>query len=324
MVFGTKALGFILLLAVVVLWVASSTIIQVLFVEVEYFKPFFLTWFSTSMFSFYLLSLIWKKREFSEVKEIAKTAAPFCIFWFGANYLFNLSLGMTTISSNTILSSTSGVITLVLAVIFLKETPDILKFLAAMLAFGGVSCIALADKDEGRESLIGDFLAFAGAIVYGCYCVLLKKKADKVDMVMFFGCVGILNAFLFSPFFLLLHFTGFETFELPGQLEISVLILNGIFGTVISDLLWALSVRYLNPALCTIGLSLTIPLSLATDNIMYHKVFDGLYFGGGVLILAGFIIMSLFEHKTISTRISNKGLRKLCNEKEDDKELLEV
>jgi solute carrier family 35 protein F5 len=231
---------------------------------------------------------------------------------------------MTTVSSNTILSSTSGVITLVLSVIFLKETPDLLKFFAALCAFGGVSCIALADKDEGRESLIGDFLAFGGAIVYGCYCVLLKKRAEKVDMVMFFGCVGIMNAFVFSPFFLLLHFTGFETFELPNQLEMSVLILNGLFGTVISDLLWALSVRYLNPALCTIGLSLTIPLSLASDNIIYHKVFNGLYFGGGVLILAGFMIMSLFEHKTISAKISNKGLRKLCSEKEDDKELLEV
>ena len=327
MVFQKKALGFLLLLAVVILWVTSSTIIQLLFVEVEYFKPFFLTWFSTSMFSFYLLSLIWSKKELSEVKAIAKTAAPFCFFWFSANYLFNLSLGMTTISSNTILSSTSGVITLVLSVIFLKETPDLVKFFAALLAFGGVSCIALADQNAGNESLIGDLFAFCGAIVYGSYCVLLKKRADKVDMVLFFGCVGMLNAVIFSPLFLLLHFTGIETFELPNSVEIGVLIMNGLFGTVVSDLLWAWSVRYLNPALCTIGLSLTIPLSLAADNILHNKTFNGLYLGGGSLILLGFIIMSLFEHKTVSSKISNQGLKKLFQkkeEKEEEKELLEV
>lgn len=324
MVFEGKALGFLLLTVVVILWIASSTAIQLLFVEVHYFKPFFLTWFSTSMFSFYFLSLLWNKIELSEVKQIAKTAAPFCFFWFVANYLFNLSLGMTTISSNTILSSTSGVITLVLSVLFLQETPDLLKFFAALIAFVGVSCIALADQNEGRENVIGDLLAFGGAIVYAGYCVLLKKRAEKVDMVMFFACVGILNAFIFSPFFLLLHFTEFETFELPNRIEITVLVLNGLLGTVVSDLLWALSVKYLNPTLCTIGLSLTIPLSLVTDNLLYDKMFNGLYFKGGFLILLGFIIMSLFEHKAISSKISNNGLKNLCQKKEDVSDLLKV
>lgn len=56
-----KVLGFTLLLSVVVIWVASSMMIQAIFTRVDFFKPFFLTYFSTSMFSIYLLSYPWRR-----------------------------------------------------------------------------------------------------------------------------------------------------------------------------------------------------------------------------------------------------------------------
>jgi len=63
----------------------------------------------------------------------------FCPLWFAANYCFNLSLGLTSVASNTILSTTSGIFTLVLSVFILRESPEILKFFAVILAFGGVA-----------------------------------------------------------------------------------------------------------------------------------------------------------------------------------------
>jgi hypothetical protein len=40
--------------------------------------------------------------------QVARAALVFCLIWFTANYTFDLSLLFTTVSSNTIISSTSG------------------------------------------------------------------------------------------------------------------------------------------------------------------------------------------------------------------------
>jgi solute carrier family 35 protein F5 len=40
--------------------------------------------------------------------QIARTSLIFCPIWFAANYSYNKSLSLTSVSSNTILSSTSG------------------------------------------------------------------------------------------------------------------------------------------------------------------------------------------------------------------------
>jgi solute carrier family 35 protein F5 len=100
----------------------------------------------------------------------------FCPLWFAANYFFNLSLGLTSVASNTILSTTSGIFTLVLSILILRESPEIMKFLAVILALGGVVCIALADENEGEEGVLGDIFAIVGAVFYALYSVVLKWK----------------------------------------------------------------------------------------------------------------------------------------------------
>lgn len=40
--------------------------------------------------------------------EVARTALIFCPIWFAANYSFNKAVSMTSVSSNTVLSSTSS------------------------------------------------------------------------------------------------------------------------------------------------------------------------------------------------------------------------
>ena len=307
--------GLCLLLCVVVLWVGSSTAIQAIFTEVGFDKPFFLTYFNTSMFSLYLLSLIWKKVPepvLPNLFAVAKVALIFCPFWFTANYLFNISLGLTSVASNTILSTTSGLLTLIVSIYALNESPDVVKFLAAGLSLGGVACIALSDENSGEDTVIGDALALGGAVAYSIYSVLLKKLASDVDMVLFFGFVGAINIVLFLPGFLIVNYSGLEPFAWPDSLALLCLILNAFFGTFISDMLWALSVKCLNPALCTVGLSLTIPLSLIVDAVLYHMTFAVGYLMGALLVIAGFLIMAMFEKEDWARKLSNRSLRRKC------------
>eukprot|EP00871_Galdieria_phlegrea_P002253 jgi/Galph1/3028/GphlegSOOS_G1656.1 len=55
MVFSRNAIGILLLILVALLWVSSSVLIQYIFGVINYEKPLFLTYFSTSFFIVYLL-----------------------------------------------------------------------------------------------------------------------------------------------------------------------------------------------------------------------------------------------------------------------------
>mmetsp|Transcript_1713 Transcript_1713/g.3657 ORF Transcript_1713/g.3657 Transcript_1713/m.3657 type:complete len:295 (+) Transcript_1713:163-1047(+) len=276
------------------------------------------------MFSLYLLKLAFKPIPKEEVFKILKQALQFCPLWFGANYFFNLSLSMTSLSSNTIISSCSGVLTLILAILLLKDSPDIMKFVAAALALGGVSMVAVNDQGEGSESFVGDILALCGAFMYASYSVFLKARTQQIDIAVFFGCVGVCNVVIFMVGFPILNYTGFETFGLPSNIDWAVLCANGLLGTVVSDMLWALSVRYLNPALCTVGLSLTIPLAFFVQAMLFSFTLTFLNVIGGFFVVIGFLVMSSFEHPTLKNYVTNEGLKeRLCRKRNSDKIPLE-
>jgi multidrug transporter EmrE-like cation transporter len=68
----------------------------------------------------------------------ALTAAAQCfLLWFAAQYCFNLSLSWTSVTSNTILSSTSSLFTFALSMLFLKEPYSLAKLLSIGLCIGG-------------------------------------------------------------------------------------------------------------------------------------------------------------------------------------------
>lgn len=64
--------------------------------------------------------------------------------WFGAQLAFNFSLSMTNVTSNTILSSTSGLFTYGLSCLLLGEAYTLLKLLSILVCITGVPlCPAL-------------------------------------------------------------------------------------------------------------------------------------------------------------------------------------
>ena len=228
--------------------------------------------------------------------------------WFAANYFFNLSLGLTSVASTTILSSTSSIGTLVLSVLLLKESPDVVKFLAAVVSLVGVGLIASSDRSSGGSSMAGDLCALAGAATYSVYSVLLKLRANKTDTVLLFGCLGLVNAVVFLPGLWTWEVLGWEKLEWPGTDAWVGLSVNAALGTVVADLMWAMSVNRLSPALCTMGLSLTIPLSMLVDTFVKSASFPLQYFLGTSLILLAFVTMSLFEFPSLSALLSNHSL----------------
>ena len=113
------------------------------------------------------------------LQKTIKWALIVCPFWFAANGTYNVSQGMTSVTSNSIISSTSGsnlhfhdrrhfvdplrciyntlfclhtgLFTFILSFFFTGETFTVVKCLGIILSIGGGSLVALKDSGDGKE-----------------------------------------------------------------------------------------------------------------------------------------------------------------------------
>jgi solute carrier family 35 protein F5 len=176
------------------------------------------------------------------VRETAKLSLEFCMLWFIANYLVAACLEYTSVASSTILTSTSSIWTLLFGAVFHVEHFSYKKLIGVLASLAGIILISSVDlsrqdNDNNRgnfphktqsEIAVGDAMAFGSAIMYGLYAVVMKKRIgneDRVNMPLFFGLVGLFNVIFLWPGFLILHYTGIETFELPPTSKIWIIVL---------------------------------------------------------------------------------------------------
>ncbi|TWW80334.1 Solute carrier family 35 member F5 [Takifugu flavidus] len=241
------------------------------------------------------------------VTDVAKISFFFCFVWFLANLSYQEALSDTQVAIVNILSSTSGLFTLILAAIFPSNSNDrftLSKLLAVVLSFmffssiGGVALVSISSMDNDK-GVTGSLWSLVGAMLYAVYIVMIKRRVDredKLDIPMFFGFVGLFNLLFLWPGFLLLHYTGFEAFELPSQMVWPYILINGLIGTVLSEFLWLWGCFLTSSLIGTLALSLTIPLSVLADICMQKVRFSWLFFAGAVPVFLSFFIATLLCH----------------------------
>lgn len=102
--------------------------------------------------------------------------------------------------------------------------------------------VELSDLEvETNRVPAGVILALISALCYAVYVVFLRRKVDhedKIDIPIFFGFVGLYNLLFLWPIFFILHYGHWEEFEWPSSHQWTFLLVNGLIGTVISEVLW--------------------------------------------------------------------------------------
>ncbi|KAF2190087.1 hypothetical protein K469DRAFT_560997 [Zopfia rhizophila CBS 207.26] len=245
------------------------------------------------------------------LQETVKLSLEFCLLWFSANYFAAACLEYTTVASSTILASTSSIWTLLCGSVLRVERFTIRKFLGVLASLAGVVLISSidvsGDTDENRGSFphktprelaIGDAMAFLSAGLYGFYAVFMKKRIgdeSKVNMPLFFGLVGLFNVMLLWPGMIILHITGIETFELPPTNRILTIVLVNSASSLVSDFCWAYSMLLTSPLIVTVGLSLTIPVSLIGQMVLDAQYSSVLYWVGAAIMFVSFIFINREE-----------------------------
>ncbi|GFZ42497.1 hypothetical protein JCM24511_00212 [Saitozyma sp. JCM 24511] len=259
------------------------------------------------------------------IRETAEVAAWWSAVWFVANWAVNASLAWTSVASVTILSSTSGkwesmageeertlmgvgFFTLALGRVCGVESLTRTKVFAVVASFLGVLLVTRSDStittsaadtspDLPSHPILGDLAALLSASFYAVYVVFLKvrvKDEERADMQLMLGFAGLFNIVCLIPVFPLLHWLGWETFELPPTRDAWTICLINMCITLSSDYLYVLAMLKTTPMLVTIGLSLTIPLALIGSLFIPSSSADAitvLSLSGAALVVAGFVML---------------------------------
>ncbi|KAI1469779.1 uncharacterized protein F4812DRAFT_420305 [Daldinia caldariorum] len=241
--------------------------------------------------------------------ETARYSLEFCMIWFLGNYFASACLEYTSVASVTILTSTSSVWTLIFCAVMRIEPFSVRKLIGVLASLAGIILISTVDlsgkdNDDNRGNFphksqqqiaIGDAMAIFSAVVYGLYVVVMKVRIgneDRVNMPLFFGLVGIFNIFILWPLFFILHFTGIEPFELPPSGKVWAIIILNSLSSFVSDISWAYAMLLTTPLVVTVGLSLTIPLSLIGEMIQYAQYSSFIYWIGAAIVLVSFVFIN--------------------------------
>ena len=239
--------------------------------------------------------------------ETSRLALEFFLLWFLANYVSAACLKYTTVASLTILTSTTGVWTLLFGSIMGVEKFSLKKLIGVLASLAGVALISTVDissddEDQGSfpqktkgEIAIGDAMALLGAVIYGVYSIVMKKRIhdeSRMSMPLFFGLVGLFSVVTLWPFFFILHFAGEETFQLPPTQRILTIVLVNSATSLISDMCWAYALLLTSPLVVTVGLSMTIPLSLVGQMVLDGRYESAWYWVGAVIVFGSFIVIN--------------------------------
>lgn len=94
---------------------------------------------------------------------------------------------------------------------------------------------------------------------------------------------------------------------MPPTGKIWTIILLNSLSSFVSDISWAYAMLLTTPLLVTVGLSLTIPLSLVGEMIQYQQFSSFLYWVGAGIVLLSFLFINHESHEDDEAKPDNPG-----------------
>merc|ERR1712080_45123 len=127
-------------------------------------------------------------------------------------------------------------------------------------------------------------------MIYASYTMVLRRfTGPSTSVVLLFGSMGVAMLVFGTPVTLFFDLHGLE--RMTWKI-FALLIFNGIFDNVISQYAWAKGVQWTSPTAATVGLSLTIPLSIVADLLRDKQLSQWPYVAASLVVL-GFCAVTL-------------------------------
>lgn len=107
---------------------------------------------------------------------------------------WNASVSMTTVSASVLLVNAQPAIVALLSAVWLREPPNRRQWVGIIIAMGGAVVVALPEMrassaSHSTRALLGDALAFIGAIAGATYFVAGRRLRETLDLWPYVGLV---------------------------------------------------------------------------------------------------------------------------------------
>lgn len=94
---------------------------------------------------------------------------------------------------------------------------------------------------------------------------------------------------------------------MPPDSRVSMIVVVNSLSSLVSDFCWAYAMLLTSPLVVTVGLSMTIPLSLIGQMILDNQYSSVLYWVGACVVLLSFIFINHEEAKEEEAQLSEES-----------------
>lgn len=191
-------------------------------------------------------------------------------------------------------TTSSPIISVILAKIFLKERISVIRIAGMIVCISGI--LLLLSKGNFNNLLTfsfsrGNWWILAAAFSFAVYNTMVKKKPAAMNGINFLFVVFAIGTLLLIPFYLYeLKTAGGFAFNLPN---LSVILYLGLGASVICFLLWNISISKLGTGRTALfGNLIPVFSSIEAVFILGEKV-TWIYYTSFALVITGLVIANL-------------------------------
>ena len=207
------------------------------------------------------------------------------------------SLFYTTISNSTILVATQPMFVLLMEAVILREKVPARSVVGMLIAVAGMILISKGDFSLGREYIIGDLLALAGAVFAGLYLFIGRQLRASLDNLAYIFPVYTIAALTLAVISL---FAQENLTDYPVQTWLIFLLLAFV-PTVVGHTLYNWLLKFV-PAHMVATTILGEPIGATILAIFFFQQIPGWWtiIGGGLILSGIFIVLRRKkEHRVI-------------------------
>lgn len=260
----------------------------------HYIKPFGFIMFRVTgaAILFWLVGLFGPKEKIKKEHYARIFWAAF--FGMAVNMLaFFYGLNLTTPINASVMMVTSPMVTLILAIIFLKEKLHWKRVLGLLIGFSGAVLMVVYGKGDTATApnpILGNLFIFINATAFACYLVIVKKLTKIYHPFTFIKWMYTLGVLMVLPFGLP-EVLEMQFSEIPtsGYLSIAYVVVFVTFGTYLLNIY---AIKILNPTTVAVFIYLQpllasiIAIMLGSDSIDLIKI------TAAILIFCGVFLVS--------------------------------
>ena len=326
---STLLWGYICLTAVVLQWVTSGFVGQYVYTDLEYKNTVTQTVYTVTFYTVLLIPHLiraYRARNGSPVDETELAPLQFvkdnkvkvgvlgCL-WLGGQVVYMMSLMRTSMGTNTAVSSSSSAFSFIFSILILGYAFRWLSGLGVAVTITGVVLTALfraetpvdGAAESTPETVEGVIMAVAAAACFGLFSCLFKKWTvnDKFGSIVF-GSFGLVAFAVGIPLIVITHFSGLQTFQLPDWKVWLIITADAIMCCFVNNVCLSRAFIYLTPVIVLVGLTMTTPLSIFVDTVIFsNHSYSTLNVVGITLITVAVLVVgydqAIFE-KTLEQR----------------------